>query len=81
MKNRSYRLTDTGIRIPLRKIKWISPHQDNSSVELELLSPRGVKLPFLFVQNINVLLQAQTPSDSANIIDIGYQEGGTFDAT
>ena len=81
MKNRSYRLTDTGIRIPVRKIKWVSPHQDDPSAELDLPSPRNSKLSPLFIQNFNVLFQTQASSDSASIIEIESQEGGVFDAT
>lgn len=79
MKNRSYQLTDTGVRIPNRKIKWVSSQQDDPSSELDLLSPQGSKFPSLFIQNINVLLQAQTPSASADIIEIKSQEGGVSD--
>lgn len=79
MKNRSYYLTDTGVRIPKRKIKWVSSRQDEPMAELDLLSPRSSKFPSLFIQNINVLFQTQTPSASADIIEIKSQEGGVSD--
>lgn len=81
MKNRSYHLTDTGVRIPKRKIKWVSSRQDEPMAELDLLSSRSSKFPSLFIQNFNVLLQTQTPSASADIIEIESQEGGVFNAT
>lgn len=67
MKNhRSYRLTETGIRIPVHKVKWMASPKGNRSKDLDIVAPAKKNFNHLFANNLAALMQS-TSSESDDI--------------
>ena len=67
MKNKHpYRLTDTGIRIPRHKIKWMAPPKGNKSKPLDSPIPASKDFKHLFNSNFDALVHFSESDDLIN---------------
>ena len=75
-KHCSYRQTATGIRIPKRKIKWMSPKKDSTPTDLDIIIPGSKQFSNLYHSNFTFLIQREALSESGEVIDAtDCQEG------
>lgn len=82
---RPYRLTETGIRIPTRKIKWMSSPKSTKSkssdidLEISISAPKNFK--HLLNSNFDALVQGMAASESDDIITCeNWREGNHNDS-
>lgn len=64
MKKRLYRITETGIRIPKEKIKWMPPLEEESFDAPKLSAPTDRNYFDLLTRNFNSFLQSDLSAES-----------------
>lgn len=86
MKNkRPYRLTETGIRIPTYKIKWMSSPKStkpkSSDIDLKASIPAPKNFKHLLNSNFDALVQGMDASESDDILTgENWREGNQNDS-
>lgn len=81
--NRLFKVTDTGVRIPQHKPKWMTPPSGGHHDELAFpatLRPSH-QSNFLVVSHLHIHQRASSDVPSENIIEVADPRGGNSDET